>query len=66
MTLMKKNLNILLYGEGSFLNKGCEAIVNTTIKKIKNSCNGDIYLATNDIANDSKCYNKCYNSILSK
>ena len=53
----KKKLNFLLYGEGSFLNRGCEAIVNTTIHKIKNSCEGNITLATNDIEYDSKYYN---------
>ena len=53
----KRKLNFLLYGEGSFLNRGCEAIVNTTIHKIKNSCEGNITLATNDIEYDSKYYN---------
>ena len=53
----KKKLNFLLYGEGSFLNRGCEAIVSTTIHKIKNSCEGNITLATNDIEYDSKYYN---------
>lgn len=53
----KRKLNFLLYGEGSFLNKGCEAIVNTTIHKIKKSCEGEIILATNDIEYDSKYYN---------
>ncbi len=51
----KKKINFLLYGEGSFLNKGCEAIVNTTIKKIKENCEGEIILSTNDL-DDSKFY----------
>lgn len=53
----KRKINFLLYGEGTFLNKGCEAIVNTTIKKIKNACDGKIILATNDYKYDSKYYN---------
>ena len=52
----KRKLNFLLYGQGSFLNKGCEAIVNTTIKKIRKSCEGNIVLSTNDM-NDQKTYN---------
>ena len=52
----KRKLNFLLYGEGSFLNKGCEAIVNTTIKKIQQSCDGEIILSTNDM-NDKNSYN---------
>ena len=36
--MQKRKANFLLYGEGSVLNKGCEAILNTTIKKIQNSC----------------------------
>lgn len=54
---MKKNNRFLLYGEGSFLNKGCEAIVNTTVKKVRRITDGDIILATNDIDFDSKYYN---------
>lgn len=53
----KEKINFLLYGEGSFLNKGCEAIVNTTIKKIKKDFDGDIILSTNDLEYDSKYYN---------
>lgn len=34
--------NFLLYGEGSVLNKGCEAILSTTINKIQESCQGEI------------------------
>lgn len=30
----KRKINFLLYGENSTLNKGCEAIVKTTIKKL--------------------------------
>ena len=52
----KRKVNFLLYGQGSFLNKGCEAIVNTTIKKIHKSCDGEIVLSTNDM-NDQKSYN---------
>ncbi len=52
----KRKINFLLYGEGSFLNKGCEAIVNTTIKKIRKKCDGEIILSTNDM-NDQKSYN---------
>lgn len=52
----KRKLNFLLYGEGSFLNKGCEAIVNTTVKKIQKSCDGEIILSTNDM-DDQKSYN---------
>ena len=52
----KRKLNFLLYGEGSFLNKGCEAIVNTTVKKIQKSCDGEIVLSTNDM-NDQNVYN---------
>lgn len=51
----KRKINFLLYGQGSFLNKGCEAIVNTTIKKIKKSCEGNIVLSTNDM-NDKNSY----------
>ena len=51
----KRKLNFLLYGESSFLNKGCEAIVNTTIKRITESCEGDIVLSTNDL-NDKNAY----------
>ena len=51
----KRKTNFLLYGQGSFLNKGCEAIVNTTIKKIKKSCEGNIVLSTNDM-NDKNAY----------
>lgn len=54
----KRKINFLLYGEGSALNKGCEAILNTTIKKIQKSCDGDIVLATNDILNDTKTFGK--------
>lgn len=53
----KEKINFLLYGEGSFLNKGCEAIVNTTIKKIKKDFDGEIILSTNDLEYDSKYYN---------
>ena len=53
----KTKLNFMLYGEGSFLNKGCEAIINTTIKKINKSCEGKIILSTNDIEYDKKFYN---------
>lgn len=53
----KRKVNVMLYGEGSFLNKGCEAIVNTTIKKIQKSCEGEIILSTNDFNYDSKYYN---------
>ena len=52
----KRKINFLLYGEGSVLNKGCEAIVNTTIKKIQKSCEGNIVLATNDIQNDTETF----------
>lgn len=52
----KRKINFLLYGEGSFLNKGCEAIVNTTIKKIQKECEGEMVLSTNDIAVDSQSY----------
>ena len=52
----KRKINFLLYGESSFLNKGCEAIVNTTIKKIRNICDGEIILSTNDL-NDRNTYN---------
>ena len=52
----KRKVNFLLHGQGSFLNKGCEAIVNTTIKKIHKSCDGEIVLSTNDM-NDQKSYN---------
>ena len=52
----KRKINFLLYGESSFLNKGCEAIVNTTIKKIRTMCDGDIILSTNDL-NDKNSYN---------
>ncbi len=52
----KEKINFLLYGEGSFLNKGCEAIVNTTVKKIKEACEGNIVLSTNDM-NDKNSYN---------
>ena len=51
----KRKINFLLYGQGSFLNKGCEAIVNTTIKNIKKSCEGNIVLSTNDM-NDKNAY----------
>lgn len=51
----KRKINFLLYGEGSFLNKGCEAIVNTTIKKIREISDGEIVLSTNDI-NDKNSY----------
>lgn len=53
----KKKINFMLYGEGTFLNKGCEAIVNTTIKKIQKACDGEIVLSTNDLQYDSKYYN---------
>ncbi len=53
----KRKINFMLYGEGTFLNKGCEAIVNTTIKKIKKTCDGEIILSTNDYQYDSKYYN---------
>ncbi len=49
-------MNFLLYGEGTFLNKGCEAIVNTTIKKIQKIGKGEIVLSTNDLAYDSQYY----------
>lgn len=49
-------MNFLLYGEGTFLNKGCEAIVNTTIKKIQKINQGEIVLSTNDLAYDSQYY----------
>ena len=52
----KRKINFLLYGEGSVLNKGCEAILNTTIKKIQKSCEGSIILATNDVPNDTKTF----------
>lgn len=51
----KRKLNFLLYGESSFLNKGCEAIVNTTVKRIRESCDGNIVLSTNDL-NDQQLY----------
>ena len=51
----KRKLNFLLYGEGSCLNKGCEAIINTTVKKIKKACDGEIILSTHDL-NDKKLY----------
>ena len=61
MTIKKEEkevlkMNFLLYGEGTFLNKGCEAIVNTTIKKIQKVSKGEIILSTNDLAYDSKYY----------
>ncbi len=49
-------MNFLLYGESTFLNKGCEAIVNTTIKKIQKIGKGEIVLSTNDLAYDSQYY----------
>lgn len=52
----KRNLNFLLYGQSTFLNRGCEAIVNTTIKKIRKKYNGEIILSTKD-ENDKKSYN---------
>lgn len=52
----KRKLNFLLYGESSFLNKGCEAIVNTTIKKIRKISDGEIILSTKD-ENDKNSYN---------
>ena len=54
----KRKINFLLYGESSFLNKGCEAIVNTTIKKIKDVCDGDITLSTNDMNDKNKYSDK--------
>lgn len=51
----KRNLNFLLYGENSFLNRGCEAIVNTTIKKIRKVSDGEIILSTKD-ENDRNSY----------
>ena len=54
----KRKINFLLYGESSFLNKGCEAIVNTTIKKIKDVCDGDITLSTNDMNDKNKYTDK--------
>lgn len=53
---MKKNASFMLYGESSFLNRGCEAIVNTTINKIKKISEGNIVLSTNDIEYDSRFY----------
>ena len=53
---MKKKLSFMLYGESTFLNKGCEAIVNTTVKKIKDACEGEIVLSTNDPEYDGKFY----------
>lgn len=53
---MKKEKNFLLYGEGSTSNKGCEAILKTTIEKIKNSCKGKIILATNGVQNDKMAF----------
>ena len=55
--MKKRKLNFLLYGQGSCLNKGCEAIVNTTVKKIKKACDGEIILSTNDL-NDKELYEK--------
>ena len=53
----KRKINFLLYGENSTLNKGCEAIVKTTIKKIQNECDGTIVVATKDIESDANVLN---------
>lgn len=57
-TSMDKKYNILLFGHGSYLNKGCEAIVTSTSKIIKEfNQNNKITVATFDIENDRKYYN---------
>lgn len=54
---LKRKINFLLYGENSTLNKGCEAIVKTTIEKIQKECDGTIVVATKDIKNDAEVLN---------
>lgn len=55
---MYKKYNVLLFGHGSYLNKGCEAIVTNTSKIIKKfNQNNKITVATFDIENDKKYYN---------
>lgn len=49
----KENLNILLYGQSTYKNKGCEAIVVTTLEKIKKDIEGNVIVSTND-QNDKK------------
>lgn len=47
----------LLYGHGSSLNHGCEAIVKTTISMIKKICDdSSIVLSTLDYDNDKMCF----------
>ena len=50
---MKKQ-KILLYGVGTFKNKGCEALVNSTINQIEN--NARIVAASFDYKNDKNMY----------
>ena len=52
--MSKKNKNVLIYGIGSIKNRGCEALVNTTIKQIDDA---NIYAATFDYENDKDMYN---------
>ncbi|MFZ2976082.1 MAG: polysaccharide pyruvyl transferase family protein [Candidatus Moraniibacteriota bacterium] len=55
---MNKKYNILLFGHGSYLNKGCEAIVTNTSKTIKEfNRSNKLTVATFDIENDKKYYN---------
>lgn len=49
---MKKK--ILLYGVGSFKNKGCEALVKSTIDQIDDKT--EIVIATFDFENDKNAY----------
>lgn len=55
--MKNNNINFLLFGGCSFLNKGCEAIVNSTVKKIRKITAGNIVVSTDELNYGNRYYN---------
>lgn len=63
---MNHKHNILLFGNASYLNRGCEALVTNISKAIKESNNSNkITVATFDISNDKKFHNDLVDNYIS-
>jgi polysaccharide pyruvyl transferase WcaK-like protein/coenzyme F420-reducing hydrogenase beta subunit len=61
-----KNYNILLFGQGTYLNKGCEAIILTTAGNMKRAnSNNKVTVCTYDIDGDKKKYNDIIDKYIS-